>query len=438
MASPTNETELMDTQIALSLGAIVALLIFSGFFSGSETALMTLNRYRLRHLARAGHRGAVRSSRLLERPDRLIGLILLGNNFVNILASSVATVLALRLIGEAGIAVAAGLLTIVILIFAEVAPKTLAALHPERLAFPASFLLGPLLRALYPIVWVINGIANTLLRPFGVSTEESLAQPLSREELRTVVMEAGAMIPQRHQKMLLNLLDLEQATVEDIMVPRNEIVGIDFEDDWEEIVEQIENTQYTRLPVYAGSIDNVRGVLHLRQILKLMIAERFTRKDLEQSLSEPYFIPEETPLNVQLLNFQRVQRRTGLVVDEYGEILGLVTLEDILEEVVGEFTTDPSASIREIHPQDDGSYLVDAGVSIRVLNRALNTKLPTHGPKTLNGQILEYLETIPEPGTSLLLSGYPVEIVQTKGNAVKTARIRPQLRRHRPARAGGT
>ncbi|NIR61634.1 MAG: HlyC/CorC family transporter [Gammaproteobacteria bacterium] len=427
-----------EIPISALLAVLVFLIALSGFFSGSETALMTLNRYRLRHLARAGHRGAVRSSRLLERPDRLIGLILLGNNFVNILASSVATVIALRLIGEAGIAVAAGLLTIVILIFAEVAPKTLAALHPERLAFPASFLLGPLLRALYPIVWVINGIANTLLRPFGVSTEESLAQPLSREELRTVVMEAGAMIPQRHQKMLLNLLDLEKATVEDIMVPRNEIVGIDFEDDWEEIVEQIENTQYTRLPVYAGSIDNVRGVLHLRQILKLMIAERFTRKDLEQSLSEPYFIPEETPLNVQLLNFQRVQRRTGLVVDEYGEILGLVTLEDILEEVVGEFTTDPSASIREIHPQDDGSYLVDAGVSIRVLNRALNTKLPTHGPKTLNGQILEYLETIPEPGTSLLLSGYPVEIVQTKGNAVKTARIRPQLRRHRPARAGGT
>ncbi len=429
---------LEEIPISALLAVLVFLIALSGFFSGSETALMTLNRYRLRHLARAGHRGAVRSSRLLERPDRLIGLILLGNNFVNILASSVATVIALRLIGEAGIAVAAGLLTIVILIFAEVAPKTLAALHPERLAFPASFLLGPLLRALYPIVWVINGIANTLLRPFGVSTEESLAQPLSREELRTVVMEAGAMIPQRHQKMLLNLLDLEKATVEDIMVPRNEIVGIDFEDDWEEIVEQIENTQYTRLPVYAGSIDNVRGVLHLRQILKLMIAERFTRKDLEQSLSEPYFIPEETPLNVQLLNFQRVQRRTGLVVDEYGEILGLVTLEDILEEVVGEFTTDPSASIREIHPQDDGSYLVDAGVSIRVLNRALNTKLPTHGPKTLNGQILEYLETIPEPGTSLLLSGYPVEIVQTKGNAVKTARIRPQLRRHRPARAGGT
>ena len=425
---------LEEIPIGALFGVLVVLLLLSGFFSGSETGLMTLNRYRLRHLAKARHPGAVRAAKLLERPDRLIGLILLGNNFVNILASSIATLIALRLGGEGAIAVATFLLTLVVLIFSEVAPKTLAAMHPERVAFPAAFVYQPLLRLLYPLVWFINAIANRLLRLLGVNPADAATLSLSSEELRTVVNEAGAMIPQRHQRMLLSILDLEKVTVEDIMVPRNEIVGIDIEDDWEAIEELLVHSQFTKLPVYRNSIDNVIGVLFLRNVLHLMTQERIAREDLLAIVREPYFVPEGTPLNKQLINFQRAKRRIGLVVDEYGEIMGLVTLEDILEEIVGEFTTGPSDLSRDIHPQEDGSYLVDGGTHIRDLNRLLKWELPTTGPKTLNGLILEHMETIPEPGTSMLLSGYPVEIVQTKDNAMKTIRIRPRLARRSESR----
>lgn len=418
--------------LGVLFGALVFLIVLSGFFSGSETGLMMLNRYRLRHLARARHPGATRAQQLLERPDRLIGLILLGNNFANIVASSLATIIGLRLMGETGIVVATVLLTLAVLIFSEVAPKTLAALHPERVAFPASYVYVPLLKVLYPLVWVVNAIANSLLRIAGVSPDAAAVESISSEELRTVVLEAGAMIPKRHQRMLLNLLDLEKATVEDIMIPRNEIVGIDINEPDEEIMAQIIHSQYTRLPVFEDSIDNVIGLVHLRNALPLVIDGHFHKSDLREVMREPYFIPEGATLNRQMLNFQRERRRIGLVVDEYGDIQGLVTLEDILEEIVGEFTTDPSATIREIIPQHDGSFLVDAGASIREINRALQVQLPTTGPKTLNGLILEYMETIPEPGTSLLLNGYPVDIVQTKDNAVKTARLHPALRRTTP------
>ena len=420
-----------EIPIGVLAGALFFLIVLSGFFSGSETGLISLNRYRLRHLAREGNRGAMRADRLLQRTDRLIGIILLGNNFVNILASALATVIGIRVLGEAGLFVATLGLTVVILIFAEVAPKTLAALHPERFAFPASFVLGPLLKAFYPLVWTINTIANGLLRLLRVSPETVPSQHLTTEELRTVVNEAGAMIPQRHQKMLLNLLDLEKSTVEAIMVPRHEIDGIDLEDDWDEVVEQLCNSQHTRLPVYRGSVDNVVGVVHMRNVLGLQRRDAFDPQSLEQILKDPYFIPEGTPLNTQLLNFQQNQRRIGMVVDEYGDIQGLATLDDILEEIVGEFTTDPAARIKEIHPQEDGSYLVDAGISVRELNRAMHWHLPIEGPKTLNGLILEYLEAIPESGTSLLLSGYPIEIVQVGSSAVKTVRIDPHVPRLR-------
>ncbi|WP_040661834.1 HlyC/CorC family transporter [Nitrococcus mobilis] len=410
------------------LGVLIAL---SGCFSGSETALMMLNRYRLRHLARSGHQGARRAERLLQRPDRLIGLILLGNNFVNILASAVATLIALRLGGEGAIAASTGLLTLAILIFAEVTPKTLAALRPERLAFPAAFVLAPLLRFCYPLVWIINCITNTLLRLLGAHPEDAGNTNLSREDLRVVVNEAGAMIPHRHQKMLLNILDLEKVEVDDIMVPRSEIVGIDLDDSWSEILEQIAGSQYTRMPVYQGSFDAVQGLLHVRQVLSSMLRSTLTREELSANLSEPYFIPEGTPLPVQLLNFQAKRRRIGLVVDEYGEILGLITLEDILEEIVGEFTTDPAAAIQDVYPQPDGSFLVDGSASVRELNRLLKWNMPTSGPKTLNGLILEHLEAIPEPGTSLLLDDYPVTIIQTERHKVKTARIQPRRRRRR-------
>lgn len=392
---------------------------------------MTLNRYRLRHLTKAKHKGATRASKLLERPDRLIGLILLGNNFVNILASSLATVIALRYGGEAALAISTGLLTLVILIFAEVAPKTLAALHPEKIAFPAAVIYGPLLKVMYPLVWIVNMIANWFLRMMRISTEDSGTLHLSSEELRTVVNEAGAMIPRRHQKMLISILDLEKVTVDDIMTPRNEISGINIDDPWEEVYQQIVNTQYTKLPVFRSSIDNVVGFLHIRKLAPILGKEDLTSEQLLEHTREAYFIPEGTPLNKQILNFQREKRRFGLVVDEYGDILGLVTLEDILEEIVGEFTTDPADLSKEIQPQSDGSYLIDGSTHIRDLNRILNWNLPTDGPKTLNGLILEYMETIPEPNTSLLLEGYPVEIVQTKGHVIKKVRIKPLWKRSR-------
>lgn len=418
-----------DIPLSVLFGILVFLIILSAFFSGSETGLMTLNRYRLRHLVRARHRGAVRAQKLLERPDRLIGLILLGNNFVNILASTLTAVIAVRIAGQAGLVAGAALLTLVILIFAEVTPKTLAALHPERVAFPAAFIYGPLLWLLYPFVWVVNIVANSILRVIGVRPEQGATNTLSQEELRTVVLEAGAMIPKRHQDMLLNIIDLEKVTVEDIMVPRKEINGIDLDEEWNTIMRQIISSQYTRLPVYRGSIDHVIGFIHLRKILPLLKLDELDKEALEKSIREPLFIPENTPLNRQLLNFQRERRRVGLVVDEYGDIQGLVTLEDILEEVVGEFTTDPSTSSKDIMPQEDGSYLVNGTVTIRELNRALHTEFPTDGPKTLNGLVLEYLEDIPQPATSLLLSGYPVDIVQTQGTLIKTLRLHISQRR---------
>ena len=417
--------------------ALFVLIALSAFFSGSETALLTMNRYRLKHLADQGHRGARIARRLLDRPDRLIGLILLGNNFVNILASSIATILAIRLWGEASIGVAAAILTLVILIFSEVTPKTLGTLHPERLAYPSAYIYTPLLKLLYPMVWAVGLIANGLLRLLGVSTAQGPANALSREELRTVVSEAGAMIPERSRSMLLGILDLERATVEDIMIPRNEVEGIDLQDDPDEIARAIRHAAYTRLPLFDGGIDNAIGILHVRNALHALVKpgldQELDKECLRRIAQEPYFIPAGGSLYRQLLNFQREKQRVGLVVDEYGEFLGLVTLTDLLEEIVGELTTDPADSISEIHRGEDGSLLIDCGIGVRALNRTLRWDLPTQGPKTLNGLVLDYLETIPEPGTSLRLHGHPMEIVQTTDNAVKTVKIRPRTgRKGRP------
>ncbi|MEJ2630355.1 MAG: HlyC/CorC family transporter [Acidihalobacter sp.] len=421
-----------DTHLGLFGLLLILLVLVSSFFSGTETALMSLNRYRLRHLAESGHPGAIRAQRLLSKPDRLIGLILLGNNLTNILITQLATYIGYTLFGEAGIAIATGVLTFGLLIFAEVAPKTLAALHAERVAFPAAFVYVPLLIAVYPLVWLVNLMANSILRLIGVSADDTEAQPMSREELRSVVNQAGGLIPRRHQKMLLGLLDLDKATVEDIMVPRNEIVGIDLDEPWDEIIEQLSHTSYTRLPVYHGDIDRIIGIIHIRHVFALAQSGRLDRETLETELRPPYFIPEGTSLNQQLLNFQSERRRIGLVVDEYGDIQGLVTLEDLLEEVVGEFTTDPTAHSRDIHPQADGSFMIDGSTHIREINRTLGWRLPTRGPRTLNGLLLEYLEMIPEPGTSVLINGYPMEIVQTKNNAVRTVRARQRLPQRKP------
>lgn len=410
------------------IGALVVMILLSAFFSGSETAMMSLNRYRLRHLVKGKHRGAVLTHTLLKRPDRLIGLILLGNNFVNIAASSLTTIIFYKLMGETGIAIGTGLLTLVILIFGEVTPKTLAIMHPERVAFPVAYVLTLLLRLMYPIVWLTNGISNSLLRIFNITPQETAMQQLSSDELRTVVNEAGALIPRRHQRMLLSILDLENVTVEDIVIPRNEIVGIDLDNDIDEIVRLLTTSQHTRVPIYRENIDHVLGIIHVRNALHLIAEKNLTKESLQEIAREVYFVPEGTSLHTQLLNFQRQKRRIALVVDEYGDILGLVTLEDILEEIVGEFTTDASTTMRDIHPQQDGSFLVEGSINVRELNRLSDWGFPTDGPKTLNGLIIEHMEFIPEPGTTLLIAGYPVEIVQTGVNAVKTVKIYPALR----------
>lgn len=423
----------------LSLGALFAVLVLlvlmSAFFSGSETGMMALNRYRLRHLEKSGHPGAKRASTLLARPDRLIGLILVGNNSVNILASAIATVIGIELLGEAGIAVATVALTLVILVFGEVTPKTLAALAPERVAFAASYVLTPLQKLFYPVVWLVSATSTGLLRLLGLSRETLESQPLSREELRTVLNEASAILPQRHRTMLLGILDLEHVTVDDIMVPRTEMTGIDLEAEIEEIRERLLRCQHARVPLFDGDVDQVAGILQLRRALPLLDRGELTRESLRSLAVAPYFIPSGTPLAAQLLHFQRRRERLGLVVDEYGDVQGLVTLDDILEEVVGEFTTDPDDHTPEIVPQPDGRLLVDAGIGVRDLNRALGWDLPTDGPKTLNGLILEHLETIPDPDTGLRLDGHAMEVLQTTPNGVKTVRIDPSVRVRRPRRA---
>lgn len=416
---------MQDIPLPILFGLLGILIVLSGFFSGSETGLMTLNRYRLKHLSKTGHGGARRAAQLLERPDRLIGVILLGNNLVNIGASAVATVIGIRLYGEIGILAATVVLTLVILIFSEVTPKTLAALHPERIAFPASYVYGPLLRVIWPVVYAINLVTNGILKLVGVTPEDAAAHSLSSEELRTVVSEAGAMIPRRHQQMLLSIMDLEQATVEDIMVPRNEIMGIDISQDWDAILDQLVKNEHTRLPLYEGSIDELKGIVHLRRVLSLLAENNLTKDAMLSLAREPYYVPEGTPLNQQLLNFQNQKRRIGFVVDEYGDIQGLVTLEDILEEIVGEFTTDPSTRVKNVYLDADDSYLVDGTVTIRALNRAMGWRLPADGPKTVNGLVVEHLETIPQAGTSFKIGKYIIEIAHTRSNAVKTVRIKP-------------
>lgn len=401
---------------------------------------MSLNRYRLRHLARAGHRGAKLAARLLEQPDRLIGMILLGNNVVNLMAASLSTYLGYRLFGSVGAALAFIPLTLVVLIFAEVAPKTLAAKAPERIAFPAAHVYVPLLKISYPLVWIVNLLANGSLRLLRIRVSGKDRDSLSRAELRTVVHEASNLLGRSNREMLLNLLDLESIRVDEVMVPRNEIIGIDLDEDWDVIEDQIANAPHSRLPVYRESIDAVIGFVYLRKLVGRTTRDGLDRTILEHNIRPTYFIPEGTPLTRQLLNFQQEKQRIGLVVDEYGDIQGMVAVEDILEEIVGDLSTNRAASVQEIHPQNDGSVIVDGATSLRDLNRALGWELATDGPKTVNGLVLEYLEDIPEPGTTFLLHDHPVEIVQTKGNAVRTVKIntkRETRQAHSSAQATG-
>jgi Mg2+/Co2+ transporter CorB len=414
-------------QVPLSslYSALVVLLLLSGFFSSSETGLMAINKYRLRHLANQGHRGAKMAQLLLRKPDRLIGLILLGNNLVNILAASIATIIGIRLFGANGVWISSLILTVVILIFSEVAPKTVAAVHPERIAFPASFVLYVLLKLLYPLVWLINGLSNLVLKPFRVHTNVELMEHLNREELRTLVKEGAKKIPDDHQRMLVNILDLEQATVEDVMIPRQDIVGIDLDDEWDEILLQLTQTLYTRMPVFRESIDQVEGLLHIRSVVSKLAHGELTFEDLKRAVRRPYFIPEGTALTQQLLEFQRRERRMGLVVDEYGDIQGLVTLDDILEEIVGEFTAESRSRTREIRLLEDGNYLVDGAVSLRNLNRNMDWKLPEDEASTLNGLLLEELGEIPSGKASLKIGTHIMTILEIKENVIGKVLVKP-------------
>jgi Mg2+/Co2+ transporter CorB len=407
--------------------AFVVLLVVSAFFSISETSMMALNRYRLRHLAKTGHRGARLTSQLLARTDKLLGVILLGNNLVNAAAAGIATTIALRYYGhdEYAFIAATGIVTFFILVFSEITPKVIGATYPERIAFPAAYVLAPLLTLAYPVVWFVNLFVRVLRWLLRVPTQNSQTHTLSMEELRTLVLEGANYLPQKHQSILLNLFDLESITVEDAMTPRNQIEAIDIEVTPDEIRRQIATSNHTRLPVYRGRLDDIVGIVHVRKVLNLSEGEEIGAETLKEIMRDPYFIPLDTPLLTQLQNFQEQNDRMALVVDEYGELKGLLTLEDILEEIIGEFTTHSPMQTARFRRMEDGSIIVEGGTLLRALNRKLGYRFPLDGPKTLNGLILEHLQNIPEPGTSLKLAGYPLEVLQTQDRVIRSVRLLP-------------
>jgi len=406
---------------------LIVMVVVSAYFSGSETGMMTLNRYRLRHLSKQGNRAAKRVERLLRKPDRLISLVLIGNNLVNILASSLATIVGMRLYGDAGVAIATGVLTFVVLIFAEVLPKTVAALYPEKVAFPSSFLLGPLQIVMMPLVWLLNTITRLLMRMVGIKADNVVSAALSKDELRTIVHESRSQISRRNQDMLLSVLDLEKVSVSDIMVPRNDIVGIDINDDWKSIVRQLTHSPHGRIVLYRESLDDAIGMLRIREAWRQMNEKKeFTKEVMLRAADEIYYVPEGTPLSVQLVKFQRNKKKVGLVVNEYGDIQGLVTVEDILEEIVGDFTTSMSPTLaEEVTPQNDGSVIIEGGANVREINKAFNWRLPEDEARTINGMILEALEDIPSTGIRLRLNQYDIDILDVQENMIKQVRVTP-------------
>ena len=413
-----------DVPLAGLIGLLPVLLLLSAFFSGSETALMSLNRYQLRHKSREGHRGARLAENLLKRPDRVIGLILLGNNLVNFSMASLVGIITYKVGGESAAAFGTIALTLVVLVFSETAPKTLAALHPERVAFPAAMIYYPLLKITYPLVWLTNLCANGVLFLFGVRASHTELQALTREELRTVVHEAGSRISSRYRTMLISILDLEKVTVDDVMVPHNEIIGIDLDNEDDEVEKIVSNSEHTRLPVYRDNIDKVIGILHLRKLANLA-RQDMTKATLQRLLTEPYFVPEGTPLSTQLIQFQRRRERIAMVVDEYGDIQGLVTLDDILEEIVGEFTPEGRGRSRTMRRLDDGSYLVDGSTNLRTLNRRLDWDLPFDEAHTLGGLLIEKLEVIPEGKCCINIGPHTMIIVDIRDNVIHKVLIKP-------------
>ncbi|MGX2947751.1 HlyC/CorC family transporter [Frederiksenia canicola] len=406
--------------------ALAILLVLSAFFSSSETGLMSLNRYRMRHLAEKGHRGAKQAEKLLAKTDVLLSLILICNNLVNIAASAIATMIGMQLSGEAGVAIATGLLTFVMLVFAEILPKTIAAIYPEKVGFFASYILTPLKKILMPLVFLMNIIIKSLMKLLRIRKSEKSG--LSAEELRGVVLEAGRYIPSSHQEMLISILDMEKVTVDDIMVPRNDIGGIDIDDDWKAIMRQLTGAAHARVVIYKGNMDkSILGMLRVREAFRLMLERNeFTKEMLVRAVDEAYFIPEGTPLTTQLMNFKNNKERIGLVVDEYGDIKGLITLEDILEEIVGEFTTSAAPTLdEEVKPQSDGSVLIEGSANLRDLNKLFNWNLPSDEVRTFNGLIVEHLEKIPDEDMQFTLFNLNVTVLEVGENMVKLARVEP-------------
>lgn len=416
-----------DVPLSLQFSVLAVLLVASAFFSMSETAMMASNRYRLRHLAQEGHSGARRALDLLARTDRLLGVILLGNNLVNSAAAMLVSVITIELFGDDKWALGAGTLaiTFAILVFSEISPKVVGAAHADRLAVLLAYVLTPLLRLAWPAIWFINLFVAALLRLFGLSLrpEAGEGSRLTPEELRTLVLESGNFIPQKHRSILLNLFELDRVTVEDVMTPRAAIEGIDLAATWDEILTRLTTTYHTRIPVYQEDPGRVTGVVHLRRVLGLMHSGELNRETLAALAQPPYFIPATTPILSQLQFFQENRQRIGLVVDEYGEVQGLVTLEDIVEEFVGEFTTSQPGSGGELAWDPSGSALVEGSRSLRELNRKLGLDFPLDGPKTLNGLIVEHFQDIPESGVSLKIAGIALEIVQTHDTGIRTVRI---------------
>lgn len=417
----------MDSIPTSTLFTILAvLLLVSAFFSASETAMMAINRYRLKHQAEQGFKGARLTLALLSQTDKLLGVILLGNNLVNTGAATLATLIAIRLFGQGEIILftATSLLTFFILVFSEVTPKVVGASYPERIAYPASFVLTPLLKLAYPVVWFVNLFVQGLLKLLRIKPrQEEGGNMLGLEELRTVVLESAKLLPKEHRRILLNTLGLESITVDDVMTPRSQIEVIDLADEPERISQQIATSHHTRLLVYEGSLDRIVGILHVRRVLHALASGDLTADAVREILEDPYFVPEGTPLFKQLRQFQENQKRLALVVDEYGELQGLVSMEDLLEEMVGEFTTQAPVQTGWLRRMDDGSWLVEGSALVRHINRKLGLEFPLDGPKTLNGLLLEYLEDIPEAGVSVKIGDVPIEIVQTQDRAVKVARI---------------
>lgn len=417
-----------DLSLVTLFGILLLLLICSAFFSGSETSMMAINRYRLNSLVRRGNRSAKLVNRLLGKVDKLLGSILLGNTLLNVIAAALVNIIVLRLFGQNDLAILLGSLTLtfVLLVFSEIMPKIIAASYPERIALPASYLLVPLITLFHPVVSVAGGLVKIVLRLLHIKIEtDQSKQKMTMEELRGLVLDAEHFLPRKHQKMLLNLVDLERITVNDVMIPRNQIEALDINAEVSELRQQIITCHHTLLPVYADTPSNIIGILHIKRVPALLQETTMDSAQLRGILNEPYFIPSDTPLLKQLQQFQERHSRLGLVVDEYGELLGLVTLENILEEIVGEFTTQSPSKTSKFLRQNDGSYLLEGSSSLRVLNRKLGLHLPLDGAKTLNGLILDHLEDIPETGTSLKIAGHPIEIIQTQDRIVKVARIFP-------------